>query len=75
VRGRVLDPDGKPVVDAGVYVRHHAEDHGILIDPMAARQKGRVAATDADGRFQFELDKQVGEVRDLGDVKVKAVPD
>ena len=25
VRGRVLDPDGKPVAGAGVYVRHYAE--------------------------------------------------
>ena len=31
--------------------------HWNEIDPMAARQKGRVAATDADGRFHFELDK------------------
>ena len=32
------------------------------IDPMAARQKGRVASTDADGRFQFELDKGASDV-------------
>ena len=25
VRGRVLDPDGKPVAGAGIYVRHYAE--------------------------------------------------
>ena len=43
VRGRVLDPDGKPVAGAGVYVRHHAEVQWTPIDPMAARQKGRVA--------------------------------
>ena len=41
-RGRVLDPDGKPVAGAGVYVRHYAEDQWRPIDPMAARQKGRV---------------------------------
>ena len=57
VRGRVLDPDGKPVAGAGVYVRHYAEVRWSEIDPMAARQKGRVASTDADGRFHFELDK------------------
>ncbi len=57
VRGRVLDPDGKPVAGAEVYVRHYAEIAWLPIDPMAARQKGRVAAADADGRFQFELDK------------------
>jgi len=56
-RGRVLDPDGKPVAGAGVYVRPYAEPRWSEIDPMAARQKGRVASTDADGRFHFELDK------------------
>ncbi|HZW33872.1 MAG TPA: sigma-70 family RNA polymerase sigma factor [Isosphaeraceae bacterium] len=57
VRGRVLDPDGKPVAGAGVYVRHYAEIRWGVLDPMAARQKGRVATTDADGRFHFDLDK------------------
>ncbi|SIN81995.1 RNA polymerase sigma factor, sigma-70 family [Singulisphaera sp. GP187] len=57
IRGRVLDPDGKPVPGAGVYVRPYAEPRWSEIDPMAARQKGRVAATGADGRFHFELDK------------------
>ena len=66
VRGRVLDPDGKPVAGAGVYVRHHAEIQWNEIDPMAARQKGRVAVTDADGRFQFELDKAASEAASEG---------
>jgi RNA polymerase sigma factor (sigma-70 family) len=57
VRGQVLDPDGKPVAGAGVYVRHYAEIRWGVLDPMAARQKGRVAATDAAGRFHFDLDK------------------
>ena len=56
-RGRVLDPDGKPVAGAGVYVRPYAERRWSENDPMAARQKGRVASTDADGWFHFELDK------------------
>lgn len=38
-------------------MRHYAEIRWNEIDPMAARQKGRVAATDAEGRFHFELDK------------------
>jgi hypothetical protein len=38
-------------------VRHYAEPRWSEIDPMAARQKGRVAVTDADGGFHFELDK------------------
>ncbi len=53
----MLDPDGKPVAGAGVYVRPYAERGWSENDPMAARQKGRVASTDADGRFHFELDK------------------
>jgi RNA polymerase sigma factor (sigma-70 family) len=56
-RGRVLDPDGKPVAGALVYVRPYAEPRWSDNDPMAARQKGRVASTGADGRFHFELDK------------------
>ncbi len=61
-RGRVLDPDGKPVAGAGVFVRHYAEIRWNEIDLMAARQKGRVAATDAEGRFHFELDKGASHV-------------
>ena len=53
----MLDPDGKPVAGAGVYVRPYAEVQWLPNNPMAARQKGQVAATDADGRFHFELDK------------------
>ena len=61
-RGRVLDPDGKPVAGAGVFVRHYAQSHWNEIDMMAARQKGRVALTDADGRFHFGLDKGASHV-------------
>jgi RNA polymerase sigma factor (sigma-70 family) len=61
VRGQVLDPDGKPVAGAGVYVRHNAEPRWGENDPMAARQKGRVAVTDAVGEFHFELDKRASD--------------
>ncbi len=63
VNGRVLDPDGKPVAGGGVYVLHYAEVQWLPIDPTAARQKGRVAATDTDGRFDFEIDKAAGDVQ------------
>jgi protocatechuate 3,4-dioxygenase beta subunit len=43
-------------------VRHHAEIQWNEIDPMAARQKGRVAVTDSDGRFHFEIDKTSSDV-------------
>jgi RNA polymerase sigma factor (sigma-70 family) len=61
-RGRVLDPDGKPVAGAGVYVRHYAEVLWNENDPMAARQKGLVGSTDADGRFRFDFDKGASDV-------------
>ncbi len=57
IHGRVFSPDGKPVAGAGVYVRPYVEPGWSDNDPMAARQKGRVASTDADGRFHFDLDK------------------
>jgi RNA polymerase sigma factor (sigma-70 family) len=66
VRGRVLDPDGKPVAGAGVYVRPYAEIRWASVDLMAPRQKGRVATTDADGRFHFDLEKGAGEVPSEG---------
>ena len=66
MRGRVLDPDGKPVAGAEVYVRHHAEFSWNPIDPRCPRQKGRVAVTDADGRFHFEIDKASSDGR-IGD--------
>ncbi len=67
-RGRVLDPDGQPVAGAGVYVRHHAEIGWGVLDSMAARQKGRVASTDADGRFHFDLDKGASDVSFYGEI-------
>ncbi len=68
VRGRVLDPDGKPVAGAWVYVRHHAEIRWNEIDPTAARQKGRVAETDVDGLFHFDLDKGAGDIPSSGEI-------
>ena len=66
VRGTVLDPDGKAVAGAGIYVRHLAEIQWNPIDPMSARQKGRVAVTDEAGRFHFELDKGASDVSSDG---------
>ena len=40
VRGRVLDPDGRPVAGAGVYVRHYAEARWNELDPMARGKRG-----------------------------------
>jgi protocatechuate 3,4-dioxygenase beta subunit len=57
VRGRVLDPDGKPVAGAEVFVRHRTQFGWDPADPAPKGQKGRVATSDADGRFRFELDK------------------
>jgi RNA polymerase sigma factor (sigma-70 family) len=57
VRGRVLDPDGKPVAGAGIFVQHFTEGGFYPDDPTPEGQRGRVATSDADGRFRFELDK------------------
>ena len=57
VRGRVLDPDGKPVAGAGIFVHHFTEAGQLAADPAPKGQRGRVATSDADGRFHFELDK------------------
>ena len=57
IRGQVLDPDGKPVANAEIFVRHHNEYGWSPISPVSKGQKGRVAVSNTDGRFQFELDK------------------
>jgi RNA polymerase sigma factor (sigma-70 family) len=62
VRGRVLDPDGKPVAGAIVHVRRHVEYGWSTGLPAPDRQPEPAAVTDADGRFHFELDKAPGEV-------------
>jgi RNA polymerase sigma factor (sigma-70 family) len=57
VRGQVLDPDGKPVANAEISIRHRTEFGSTPISPVVTGQQGRVAVSDAHGRFQFELDK------------------
>ncbi len=63
VRGRVLDPDGKPVAGAEIYV-HHYSFHimaSATSNTVPASQSGRVTVSDADGRFHFELDKSASD--------------
>jgi RNA polymerase sigma factor (sigma-70 family) len=57
VQGRVFDPDGKPVAGAAIYVWHYTEHGWDPSDPITHGQRGRVAVSDADGRFHFKLDK------------------
>ena len=57
MHGRVLDPDGKPIAGAEIFVRPHARSGRSSLDPPPKGQRGRVAASDADGRFRFDLDK------------------
>jgi RNA polymerase sigma factor (sigma-70 family) len=60
VHGRVLDPDGKPVAGAEVYVFHRINYNGVKeTDPRY--RAGRVTVCDVDGRFQFELDKSASD--------------
>ncbi len=63
VAGRVVDPDGKPVNQAAIYVnpyRFNVSDDGKDTTDRAF-QSGRVAATDAEGRFHFGLDTAASE--------------
>jgi RNA polymerase sigma factor (sigma-70 family) len=57
VRGQVLDPDGKPVANAEISIRHRTEFGSTPISPVVTGQQGLVAVSDSHGRFQFELDK------------------
>jgi RNA polymerase sigma factor (sigma-70 family) len=63
VRGRVLDPDGKPVANAQIYVHHYHFDvmASATSNTVPAYQSGSVAATGPDGHFQFELDKAASD--------------
>jgi len=59
VAGRVLDPDGKLVARAEIYVHPFSFDvmASATSNTVPAYQSGRVATSDAEGRFHFELDK------------------
>ena len=63
VHGRVLDPDGKPVAGAEIYVHHFANDlmASATSNTVPSYQSGRVAASDAGGRFRFDLDKAASD--------------
>ena len=56
VRGRVLDPDGKPVAGAEIYVHRYSFDRTSASPGNTARRR-RATASGADGRFRFDLDK------------------
>ncbi len=66
VRGRVVDPEGKPVAGASVQVRPYDEMDPPPSSPAAGTHKVPAAVTDADGRFQFELEKGAGDVTSEG---------
>ena len=57
VAGRVLDADDKPVAGAEIYIWHYRQFGWNPADPAPTGQQGRVALSDLDGRFHFELDK------------------
>ncbi len=61
IRGRVLDPAGKPVVDAAIYVRHDIDIELPSSVNASPREVGRVATSDADGRFRFTFDKAASD--------------
>src|SRR5262249_10332785 len=51
------DPDGKRGAGAEIFIRHNPEFGWCAVEPVSEGQQGRVAVSDADGRFRFELDK------------------
>jgi RNA polymerase sigma factor (sigma-70 family) len=57
VRGRVLDPNGRPVAGAEIFVRHNTEFGWSAVDPAPKGEQGRAAVADSEGRFHFDLDK------------------
>jgi hypothetical protein len=63
VRGIVLDPDGKSVCKAQIYVHHYHFDQmaSATSNTAPSAQSGSVAATGPDGHFQFELDKSASD--------------
>jgi RNA polymerase sigma factor (sigma-70 family) len=61
VHGRVLDPDGKPVAGATIYVHHDIDLELHRANMVPPLQSGRVASSDADGRFRFDFDKSASD--------------
>ncbi len=63
VRGRVLNPDGKPAANAEIYVHHYHFDTmaRATSNIVPASNSGHVATAGPDGRFQFELDKSASD--------------
>ena len=63
VHGRVIDPDGKPVANAEIFVHHYSFDAMTAAtgNTVPQHRSVRVADSDADGRFQFDLDKSASD--------------
>jgi RNA polymerase sigma factor (sigma-70 family) len=70
VRGRVLDPDGKPVKDARLYWPHLRTPQPRSEEDIEYPER---AKTDAEGRFRFELPR--GDVWGEGKMKLIATAD
>ena len=75
VVGRVLDPDGRPVAGAELYVHHRSQSD--MDQPDLRARRGAVTTSGADGRFRFGLDKAAsdwpGEGDAWRDAKIAAV--
>jgi RNA polymerase sigma factor (sigma-70 family) len=63
VRGRVLDPDGRPVADAEIHVRHFSFGPQTAANGTAPahNRSERLATSDGDGRFRFDVDKSASD--------------
>ena len=61
VHGRVLDPDGKPIVGAELWVRHEISWDRPLSERVALGRPAESRPASADGSFRFDLDKAASD--------------
>ena len=62
IRGRVLDPDGKPVANAKLYLPQRPKERPQGGGDVTIGQRG---ITDAEGRFRLDLPRKELKVRPL----------
>ena len=60
VHGQVLGPDGEPIHDAEIYVRHDVSWDRPMNELAVLRRPIRVTASDANGRFSVRS-RQIGQ--------------
>ena len=69
-KGQVVDPNGSPVVNAKIYMVFYSKKNGLMTPDAQP-----VAATDANGNFDFTIDKSVARFSDFESGIIAAVKD